>query len=70
MRLWTFQPIEVYETLTEKSIFTCDPSRSTMMEFEGFKKAYEWLTNQMSKRIGPPPAGVSFYHNHSSLQQS
>lgn len=60
MRLWTFQPIEVYDILTEKGIFTCEPSKSTMIEFDGFEKAYRWLTIQMIKRIGPPPAGVSF----------
>ena len=60
MRLWTFQPIEVHDILTSKGIFTCDPSKSTMIEFDGFVKAYEWLTNQMTKRIGSPPAGVSF----------
>ena len=60
MRLWTFQPKEVYDILIKKGIFTCDPLKSTMIEFEDFKRAYEWLTAQMVKRIGSPPAGVSF----------
>ena len=52
MRLWTFQPKEVYDILIKKGIFTCDPLKSTMTEYEGFKRAYEWLTAQMVKRIG------------------
>ena len=55
MRLWTFQPKEVYNILASKGIFTCDPLKSTMIEFEDFKRAYEWLTAQMVKRIGEKP---------------
>lgn len=59
MRLWTLQPEWVYEILKKDGVFVCDPSKSTMLQFDGFEKAYRWMTNQMIKQIGPPPAGVS-----------
>ena len=60
MRLWTLQPEWVYEKLKKDGVFVCDPTKSTMLQFYCFEKAYRWITNQMIRQIGPPPAGVSF----------
>ena len=59
MRLWTIQPVEVCEILKKNGVFICEPAKSTMLQFEGFEKAYRWLTKQMIHRIGSPPVNVS-----------
>lgn len=61
MRLWTIQPVEVYKILMNDGIFVCDPEKSEFYtEWEGFKESYEWLVEQMNKRIGDKPDYVRF----------
>ena len=50
MRLWTIQPIEVYEILKEKGVFTCEEEKSEL--FKDFKNSYgsncndfTWINN-------------------------
>ena len=52
MRLWTIQPIALYQTLQDKGIVYCDR--------EGYwckhnRLMYDWLVEQMRHRIGNPP---------------
>lgn len=56
MILWTFQPIEIWETLQQDGVYRCDPERLD----PDFVRSYDWLAEQMRKRIGPPPEGVQY----------
>ena len=56
MRLWTFQPIEVYEILKNKGIYRCDPNNNGVDKY--LIKSYIWLVSEMEKRIGKRPNGV------------
>lgn len=57
MILWTIQPEEVYQEIMEDGVYHCDFKRSVMYDW---KEAYDWLVKEMKKRIGPPPANVSY----------
>lgn len=58
--MWTLQPATLYEKLQcEKSIH-CLPEQSEWITEYGFGPAYDWMTEQMCKRIGPPPQGVQY----------
>lgn len=61
MKLYTVQSRKAYEELLRTGRLVCDGSKSEFItEWIGFKRAYDWLSDQMSRRIGPPPDGV-FY---------
>ena len=53
------QPLQVWEMLQESGVYRCDPTKSSMLEMR-FKEHYDWLVSKMTKRIGPPPEGVSY----------
>lgn len=57
MILWTIQSEEVYRKLLDTGYYHCEFSRSHMQEW---KRQYDWLVEQMKKRIGPPPTGVTY----------
>ena len=52
MRLWTSQTIEFYNELMEKGIAYCTRVSEFAQENDF---AYQWMTQQMKKRIGEPP---------------
>lgn len=62
MRLWTIQPVEVYDLIMKEGVYRCDPS----IAFTGlagdreFFEAYSWLVKQMAIKVGPPPENVKF----------
>ena len=62
MRLWTIQPIEVWEELNKKGYFICNPIKADYISDKewNFKEAYDWLVGQMEYRIGRRPNGVSY----------
>jgi hypothetical protein len=61
MRLWTVQPVEVWEILKKQGYFICEPEKSDYLSSDwGFKKSYDWLVNQMDMRVGKRPNGVSY----------
>ena len=62
MRLWTIQPIEVWEELNKKGYFICNPIKANYISDKewNFKEAYDWLVGQMEYRIGRRPNGVSY----------
>lgn len=60
MRLWTLQPYRVYELIQNEGVYRCDINKSSFVEMEEFMNAYEWIINQMKKRIGNPPKGVKY----------
>lgn len=57
MILWTIQSKEVYELIEETGVYHCDFSKSA---FTHCVKQYNWLAEQMKKRMGEPPEGVSY----------
>ena len=71
MKLWTIQPEMVYQLVLDTGVYRCDPYQSDMLRpmddaLAGkqldpqFTAAYDWLTCQMEKRIGPAPEGVIY----------
>ena len=52
MRLWTSQTIEFYNELMEKGIAYCTRVSEFAQENDF---AYQWMAQQMKKRIGEPP---------------
>lgn len=55
MKLWTIQPVEVYEILQRDGVFVADETKIDMPEFLG---PYKWLCKQLNKKI-PCPVGVT-----------
>lgn len=60
MRLWSIQPEELYKKLEIEKIISCDPLQSQFITEWGFGPAYDWLAEQMTLHIGPPPTGVKY----------
>lgn len=57
MILWTIQPMQVYEIIMRKGYYHCDFCLSLMNDYD---VPYDWLVNQMNKRIGEAPKGVKY----------
>ena len=56
--LWTIQNEAAFEVFQKTGVLRADPSK---LIFDGdFQNAYNWMTAQMRKRIGTPPAGVQY----------
>lgn len=61
MIVWTFQPASILEEIERTGTFRCDPDRSFNLTKENnLKGQYAWLMDQMEKRIGPRPEGVTY----------
>lgn len=58
-------PLTLYQqTLSQNKSYTCDSDKCDMLSFDNiygqYHKAYNWLSNEMTKRIGPPPIGTKY----------
>lgn len=51
MRLWTMQPVEVYEILLRDGVFHCDPNK---IPEPSFTEAYDWLNQYLEKKDSKP----------------
>lgn len=60
MRLWTVQPYCVYEIIRTEGIYRCNPDLTPLLDSYEFINAYEWISNQMKKRIGNPPSQIKY----------
>ena len=60
MKLWTIQPVDVYNNIMSSGKYFCDPNRSSLLEDDLFRNAYSWLVKEMEKRIGDKPEYVKF----------
>ena len=61
MRLFSIQSLSAYRELVNTGRYVCDGTKSEyVLEWAGFKEAYEWLSARMAERIGPPPEGVIY----------
>ena len=58
MRVWTIQPVSLFETLQQQKVLHSDFNQSQYHDYDDFIQAYAWLADQMTKLIGPAPAGV------------
>lgn len=56
MILWTIQTRNAYEELLKNGVLRGNPEH--IVE-ESFRESYEWMADQMKKRIGNPPDDVS-----------
>lgn len=52
MRLWTIQTTEFYDTLQKNGVVYCDRESWFCQEYRGM---YDWMADEMRKRIGNPP---------------
>ena len=60
MKLWTIQPAEIMNEIEEKGYFICIPEKAENLQYDSFKRAYEWLLKEMSVRVSEKPTDVSF----------
>lgn len=51
MRLWTMQPIEVYDVLLKDGVFRCDPAK---IPEPSFAASYGWLIDKLDKKDKKP----------------
>lgn len=56
MILWTIQHKVAYDKMVQTGVLRADED---YIVDKSFKASYEWMANQMIKRIGRPPSGVS-----------
>lgn len=55
MKLWTIQHRTAYEEMLQTGVLRAN---SSYILDEFFRDSYEWMVEQMKKRIGNPPDGV------------
>lgn len=65
LRLWTFQSQEIAKALANGESFRSKPDFQAAWGQEdahawGFRHAYDWMNEQMAKRIGPAPDGCVY----------
>lgn len=58
MRLWTIQPIVVYDYIQKYGSYCCLSEKCPNME--DFLIPYQWLTQKMAEKIGSPPQGIKY----------
>ena len=56
MKLWTMQPVEVYEELLRNGTFTCDPAKVCE---PSFLDRYGWMNNKLNKK-DPKPENIQY----------
>lgn len=56
MRLWTIQPVAIWELIQREGSYRCDPALA--IDGKDWPDSYDWMAGQMCARIGPPPPGV------------
>ena len=55
MKLWTIQHKAAYEEMLRTGVLRAN---SAYIFEEFFRDSYDWMVEQMKKRIGNPPDGV------------
>lgn len=53
MKVWTIQPKEIIQKVKNGETFYCDPKQAFWKD--EFQDAYQWMAEQMKKKIGEPP---------------
>ena len=57
MKIWTIQPLEIWQMIQNTGVYICDPELSSMPDFAF---AYDWMAEQMTNLIGEPPTGIVY----------
>ncbi len=57
MRLWTVQPVDVYEDILKTGLYRCDKKKIVLPELIPY---YDWMVKELKKKIGDPPEGVEY----------
>lgn len=60
MRLWTIQPMSVYNLIISEGHYICDDKKSHFLQERRFRRAYDWLVGKMTEIIGPAPEKVTY----------
>lgn len=61
MTVWTVQPKTALDDIEKTGVFRCDESKSFNLSKSGsLKPQYNWLIEQMNRRIGKAPEGVTY----------
>ena len=58
MKLWTIQTKEFYDVLQKNGVVYCDRESCFCKEY---REMYDWMADEMRKRIGNPPNPVVRY---------
>ncbi len=57
MKLWTVQPVDVYNDIMSTGIYRCQKDKIQLPELIPY---YDWMVKEMTKKIGQPPANVNY----------
>lgn len=60
MRLWTIQPMSVYNLIISEGNYICDDKKSYCLKDSRYRIAYDWLVGKMKEIIGPAPEQVTY----------
>lgn len=60
IKLWTIQTESAYKSFLSKDCFTAEEDKISDLQYNNWKVAYDWLTNQMQLRIGSPPPHIKY----------
>ena len=60
LKLWTVQPLLVYEKLKQGNIYRCDEQLCLWKDIDDFQRAHQWISQQMEKKISLAPEGVKY----------
>ena len=60
MILWTIKPASLYEQILRDGYYHFDENKAGDAFNEDFQAAYDWLAEEMIKRIGKSPEGVHY----------
>ena len=60
MRLVTIQDKPAYDELIVKGVLRCKAELAEWLCEDNFRQSYDWLAEQMKRRVGVPPTGVVY----------
>jgi len=60
MKLFTIQDEAAFDCLQNTGVLRCNPELSDLVQECEFGRAYDWIADEMRKRIDEPPAGVKY----------
>ncbi|WP_373261913.1 DUF3841 domain-containing protein [Hungatella hathewayi] len=65
MRLWTFQPIQIYEKLKQEFVLYVDENKIKMFHFDDMddfisKNVYDYMVNQMKQSLSRQPMKAEY----------
>lgn len=55
MRLWTIQPLAVWQILERDGVFHTDPAQSEFVD--DYPEGYDWIVRRLRQHAGPEPEG-------------